>query len=167
MEVIDAVSNNYQDLENNISKSSNLLYLHQLSNTVRSLACLDLILGIFMFFYGYIGVYIVIRLLCSLSGYYGSLYYSSFYTFIYLIFLILCTITEGVFIYYYINLYHDKQISYDLLVGGIIYQIFFVFLKIYITRFVCIFNSYIYDLTELDKKELIEFNGKAVKIIIW
>lgn len=160
----------YVDLENPkpiMLMNNSLLYIHQLSNTVRWLSIIDLLLGIFMFFYGYIGIYILVRLICSLSGYYGAAKYKYHFTSIYLGFLVVCAIIELVFIYWYYKLYRDKKITQELLIGGIIYEILFSLLKLYIIRFVCIFNSLTYNLTNYQRKELIHFNDNVIKVIWW
>ena len=145
----------------------NSKYIYRLSRTVRLLSILDLLFGMFMFLFGSIGMYIVIRLLCSLAGYYGAKNYDYCLTTIYLTFLILGTIAEIGFIYIYDELYHDGQIDQNVLFVGILYQVLLFLLKVYICRFVCIFTSKISNLNLELKNNLVKHDSQPVEIVYW
>ena len=147
--------------------NENAKYIYRLSRTVRLFAVLDFIFGIFMFFFGPIGMYIIVRLFCSFSGYYGAKRYDYCLTNLYLIFLVLGTIAELGFIYIYEQLYHDNKITQNVLLVGIGYQILFFILKIYICRFVCIFSSKMFNLDKCLKNDLIKYDNQPVEIIYW
>ena len=141
--------------------------IYQLSRTVRLLSMIDLFFGLFMFIFGNIGGYILMRLLCSISGYYGAKNYDYCLSNIYLSFLIVGTFAELVFIYYYRAEYNEGKIQKNILIIGICYQLLFFILKAYITRFVCIFTSNIARLSIKTKDELKAYDTQPVEIVYW
>jgi hypothetical protein len=170
----------YKNLENGMNEETitmtafiptlpdeNSKYIYRLSRTVRLLSILDLVFGIFMFIFGPIGMYIFVRLLCSLAGYYGSKNYDYCLTTIYLTFLIIGTVVELGLIYIYQELYQDHKITENILLVGICYQLLFFILKAYICRFVCIFASKISNLNLDLKSDLIKYDSQPVEIIYW
>jgi hypothetical protein len=142
-------------------------YIYRLSKTVRLLSILDFTFGLLMFFFGYIGFYIIFRLLCAISGYYGAKQYDYCLTSLYLVFLILGTIGELVIIYIYQRLHTDGKINNNTLIFGIIYQCLFFFLKAYITRFVYIFTKKVKKLGHSTKLDLVAYDNQPVQIIYW
>ena len=85
-----------------------------------------------MLFFGNVGLLILIRVLCSISGYYGAKHYSHGLSCIYTAFITLSTIGEVLLIYVYDQQYQDGKITKDMLQIGILYQaIFFPFKSLY------------------------------------
>lgn len=142
-------------------------YLYRLSKTVRLLSIIDFTFGLLMFFFGYIGFYIVFRLLCSLSGYYGAKRYDSLLSSVYLVFLIMGTLGEVFILYVYTYLFKEGKINSNALIFGIIYQCVFFLLKAYLTRFVAIFIERIKKINNDQKLDLLAYDHQPVQIIYW
>ena len=145
----------------------NHLKIYRLSRTVRLLSILDCVLTLFICFYGNIGYYFLIRLLCSTSGYFGAKKYNYHLSLIYLTFLVLGTIGELLIIYLFKDLEEEGVITHQQMVVGILYQLIIFLLRVYLTRFVCIFNSLIYSLEKTVKNQLINYDSQPVQIIYW
>lgn len=75
-----------------LSEENRLVY--RLSRTIRLLSFIDVFFGLFMLFFGNVGLLILIRVLCSISGYYGAKHYSHGLSCIYTAFITLSTIGE-------------------------------------------------------------------------
>ena len=140
---------------------------YQLSRTIRLLSVMDVLLGLFMFFFGNVGLFMLIRILCSISGYYGAKHYNYCLSTIYTSFLTLITIGELALIYYYQEEYHDGLITRDMLKVGIVYGSVFFLIKLYILRFVCKFVSSVKNLSESSKTELTLYDCQPVEIVYW
>jgi hypothetical protein len=144
-----------------------LTYIYRLAKTVKILTLFDLFLGFLMIIYGYVGFYIIFRIVSAISGFYGAKHFDSCLSSFYLTFLIIGTIVELLLIYVYQKMYLDDKISKNAFIFGVIYQSLFFFLKAYITRFVYIFNQKINKLTQDKKQSLINYNNKSIEIIYW
>ena len=68
--------------------------IYRLSRTIRLLSVFDAFLGLFMFFFGNIGLIMLIRIICSISGYYGAKYYKHGMSCVYMAFITLSTVGE-------------------------------------------------------------------------
>ena len=140
---------------------------YRLSRTIRLLSFFDIFMGLFMFFYGNIGLLIFIRILYSIIGYYGAKHYNQCLSTFYTSFLALTTIGELTLVYYYQQLYHQGLINEAMLTVGISYSILFFLVKLYILRFVCQFVRLLKYLSGDDKTELILYDSQPVEIVYW
>lgn len=140
---------------------------YRLSRTIRLLSFLDVFLGIFMLFFGNVGFVILVRLLCSISGYYGAKHYNKCLSLIYLGFIVLTTIGELFLMFVYRQEYNDGNITRDMLMVGTLYQFIFFFLKVYILRFISKFISLIRNLSVAAKTELMLYDSQPVEIVYW
>ena len=140
---------------------------YRLSRTIRLLSVIDVVFGLFMLFFGNMGLYILIRILCSLCGYYGAKGYNYCLSSIYLTFLVFTTIAEILIIYVYQQQYQEGLITKDMLMLGATYQVLFFLLKLYIVRFSCKFLYFIKSLTHNSKTELIVYDTQPVEIVYW
>ena len=149
----------------NLSEENRLTY--RLSRTIRLLSFIDVFFGLFMLFFGNVCLLILIRVLCSISGYYGAKQYSHYLSSIYTSFITLSTIGEVLLIYIYDQQYQKGEITKDMLQIGILYQIIFFLLKAYILRFICKFLSALRSLSVSAKTELILYDKQPVEIVYW
>jgi hypothetical protein len=147
--------------------SDNNKLIYRLSRTIRLLSFFDVILGLISLVFGNAGYIILVRLLCSISGYYGAKYYKYGLSFIYLIFITFTTIGEILLVFLYNNQYEQGLINENIVFIGILYQFIFFMLKLYILRFVCNFVSMIKQLSEMSKTELLIYETQPVEIIYW
>lgn len=175
---INKPNNLTNDIENNLTPvtitayipklpNENCLFIYRLSKTVRLLAILDLLFGFLMIFFGRLGYYILYRLVSSISGYLGAKKYDLCLSSFYLVFLSLGVILELLIIFVLNKLYIDKEINKDTLIFGVIYQIIFFTLKLYITRFVCKFVNKIQTIGDICRKQLIDYDSQPVQIVYW
>ena len=175
--------NNYRDIEQGYVNTNNdtisvqvmiptlnsehLLKIYNLSQTVKLLAMIDFVFGLFMLLFGYIGLYIIIRLVLSLLGYSGAKYYHTLSVNLYLGFICFGTLLEMFLIYIYTKLYYDNSITENMYIGSVIYQSLLILLKIYICRIVCIFHNQLYYLKPSEKQDLILYDKRSIKYVIW